>query len=55
MGNGQFYLKACQAIQRRMAPTSKLASQLSEVQDVSLLAYLERYGGYGQQRELGMV
>jgi hypothetical protein len=22
---------------------------------VSLLAYLERYGGYGQQRELGMV
>ena len=54
-GNGQFYLKVCQAIQRRMSPTSRLASQLSEVQDVSLLAYLERYGGYGQQRELGMV
>ena len=33
------------SIQRRMSPT--------ETGDVSLLAYLERYGGYGQNRELG--
>ena len=54
-GSGQFFLKVCQAIQRRMSPTSRPASDLSEVAGISLLAYLERYGGYGQSRELGMV
>eukprot|EP00435_Cladocopium_sp_Y103_P063089 s196_g24.t1 len=54
-GSGQFFLKVCQSIQRRMSPTSRPASSLSETRDVSLLSYLERYGGYGQQRELGMV
>ena len=54
-GSGAFFLKVCQQIQRRMAPTTRPASDLSRVQDVSLLAYLERYGGYGQNRELGMV
>eukprot|EP00435_Cladocopium_sp_Y103_P002286 s824_g1.t1 len=54
-GTGQFYLKVCQAIQRRMNPTARLASNLSEASNVSLLAYLERYGGYGQNRELGMI
>ena len=54
-GSGQFFVKVCQSIQRRMSPTSKLAANLTETGDVSLLAYLERYGGYGQNRELGMV
>lgn len=54
-GSGQFFLKVCQSIQRRMSPTSRLASNFSEARDVSLLAYLERHGGYGQNRELGMV
>ena len=38
-----------------MSPTSKLASSPSEVGDVSLLACLEPYGGFGQNRELGMI
>jgi len=38
-----------------VSPTSKLASSLSEVGDVSLLACLEPYGGFGQNRELGMI
>ena len=54
-GNGQFFLKVCQQIQRRMSPTAKPVSSLSETSSVSLLAYLERYGGYGQSRELGMI
>ena len=54
-GSGQFFLKVCQSIQRRMSPTSRPASTFSEARDVSLLAYLERHGGYGQNRELGMV
>ena len=55
MGNGQFFLRVCQQIQKRMSPTSRPAANLSEASDVSLLAYLERYGGYGQCRELGMI
>jgi len=54
-GNGLFFLKVCQQIQRRMSPTAKPPSALSEISGVSLLAYLERYGGYGQNRELGMI
>lgn len=54
-GTGAFFLKVCQAIQRRVNPASRLATNLSEVGDVSLLGYLERYGGFGQNRELGMV
>ena len=44
-GTGAFFLKVCQAIQRRVNPASRLATNLSEVGDVSLLGYLERYGG----------
>eukprot|EP00435_Cladocopium_sp_Y103_P060235 s675_g22.t1 len=42
-------------IQRRMSPTAKPAKGPSEIGGISLLAYLERYGGYGQNRELGMM
>eukprot|EP00435_Cladocopium_sp_Y103_P019666 s4341_g4.t1 len=54
-GSGQFYLRVCQSIRRRMAPASKTPSSLSEARGTSLLEYLERYGGFGQNRELGMV
>ena len=54
-GTGAFYLKIAQAMQRRMSPTSKPISEISEVKDTSLLEYLERFGGYGQNRELGMI
>ena len=54
-GTGAFFLKVCHQIQRRVAPTARSFSDRSRVPDVSLLGYLERYGGYGQNRELGMV
>ena len=54
-GSGAFFLKVSQSIARRMNPTGRLPSDLSSLGDTSLLAYLERYGGYGQNRELGMV
>ena len=38
-----------------MSPTAKLGTNNTDTSEVSLLAYLERYGGYGQNRELGMV
>ena len=38
-GSGQFFL------QRRMSPTSRPATSPSEIGGISLLAYLERYGG----------
>ena len=53
LGTGSFFLKVC--LQRRMAPTVSPLSTLEEAKEVSLLAYLERYGGYGQCREPGMV
>ena len=54
-GSGQFYLRVCQSIHRRMSPAAKTPTSLSEARGTSLLGYLERYGGFGQSRELGMV
>ena len=36
-------------------PTTRPVSSLSETSSVSLLAYLERYGGYGQNRSCGQL
>ena len=44
--NGQFFLKVCQSIHRRQSPTSPPPSTLESLGNVSLLSYLERYGGY---------
>ena len=53
--NGQFFLKACQAIHRRQSPTTAPPDSLGNVGNTSLMTYLERYGGFGAQRELGLV
>ena len=53
--NGQFFLKVCQAIHRRQSPTTAPPESLDNLGGVSLMTYLERYGGYGSQRELGLI
>ena len=53
--SGQFYLKVAQAIHRRMDPSGRLPTSIEEAENTSLTAYLERYGGFNQQRELGLV
>ena len=54
-GSGEFYLRLSQAISRRMAPTAPAPRSLKEAASVSMVEYWERYGGYGQSRELGMI
>eukprot|EP00435_Cladocopium_sp_Y103_P065176 s223_g27.t1 len=53
--SGQFYLKVCQNIQRRMDPAGSMPMTVEEARGTSLTNYLERFGGFGQQRELGLV
>ena len=53
----QYFLQFQQQLHRRMQPTKPVPTTLEEcaASDVSLLTYLERYGGYKQQKELGYV
>ena len=53
----QYFLQFQQQLHRRMQPTKPVPTTLEEcaASDVSLLTYLERYGGYKQQRQLGYV
>jgi hypothetical protein len=51
---GLFFKAVTQSMARRMAPT--LPSDLtSHQQGISGVRYLERFGGYGRQRELGQL
>ncbi len=53
---GGFYMSVLQNAIRRMRPASKLPTKLEEVpQDFSMVTYLERFGGYGGSRDLGLV
>ncbi len=52
---GGFYLSLMQQIHRRMNPGKALPKTESELGEVSLLAYLERHGGYRGQRDLGLT
>ena len=45
----------CQAIHRRQSPTTAPPDSLENVGNTSLMTYLERYGGFGAHRELGLV
>lgn len=38
-----------------MSPTIPAPRDLKETASVSMVEYWERYGGYGQSRELGMI
>ena len=53
---GGFYMSVLQNALRRMRPASRLPSTLEEVPpDFSMVTYLERFGGYGGSRDLGLV
>ena len=52
-----FYLQLLQQLHRRMFPSRALPKTEEEFQgtDLSLLQYLERFGGYKNQRETGLT
>lgn len=52
---GGFYLTLMQQIHRRMNPGKPLPKTEEELHGTSLLAYLERHGGYRGQRDLGLT
>ena len=45
---GKHFLKICQTVAKRMSPSGTIPMSLEETSGVSLLGYLERFGGYGQ-------
>ena len=57
LGKSHYFLQFQQQLHRRMHPTKPVPDTLEQcaASDVSLLVYLERYGGYRQQKELGYV
>ena len=52
---GGFYLTLMQQVHRRMHPGKPLPKSEEELGSTSLLAYLERHGGYRGQRDLGLT
>ena len=52
---GGFYLTLMQQIHRRMHPGRPIPKTEEELSSTSLLAYLERHGGYRGQRDLGLT
>lgn len=55
--SGNFMLSMMQLAMRRMRPASPAPTSLSQVAetDFSMVSYLERFGGFGNQRELGTI
>ncbi len=55
--SANFFLAVTQNAWRRMKPASKLPTDLSvaAATDFSMVAYLEKFGGYGSCRELGLI
>eukprot|EP00435_Cladocopium_sp_Y103_P024841 s3901_g6.t1 len=54
---GSFFVSVLQSMARRMSPTSSVDLAPSVLMDkgISGLRYLERFGGYSRQRELGLL
>lgn len=57
MGRSNYFLQFQQQLHRRLFPAKPVPESLEQcaASDASLLLFLERYGGYRQQRELGYV
>lgn len=55
--SGGFFLSVCQNAYKRLKPASKMPSSLQELAgtDFSFLTYLERFGGYGNSRDIGIM
>lgn len=54
---GTFYVQVLQSMSRRMYPAMNAEVELSALRDrgVTPTQYLERYGGYGRTRDVGMI
>ncbi|CAE7214730.1 hypothetical protein AK812_SmicGene44184 [Symbiodinium microadriaticum] len=56
-GNSTFFLQVAQGAHRRLYPALPCPGTVEEIQNqgrLSMVTYLERQGGYGQQRSLGI-
>eukprot|EP00438_Fugacium_kawagutii_P033656 Skav204053 [mRNA] locus=scaffold3:301963:308610:- [translate_table: standard] len=55
--SGNFFLKVLQNAVRRLKPASRLPTSIADVasSDFSMIQYLERFGGYGASKDLGLV
>ena len=56
-GTSTFWLQFQQQMQRRMFPSRPVPKSEEEVREgsVSLYTYLERFGGFKGQRDLGLI
>eukprot|EP00435_Cladocopium_sp_Y103_P018082 s4606_g4.t1 len=53
--SGNFYLQLMQQMHRRLHPGKPVPQSLADLQSLSMLQYLERQGGFRQQRETGLI
>ena len=55
--SGGFFLAVLQNALRKVKPSARLPTTLEEAAacDFSMITYLERYGGYGASKELGLI
>ena len=55
--SGGFFLSVLQNAYKRMKPAARVPTSIQAAQglDMSVVNYLERFGGYGQSREMGLV
>eukprot|EP00435_Cladocopium_sp_Y103_P016348 s3554_g4.t1 len=55
--SGGFFLSVLQNAARRLRPASRLPESIEALSqtDFSMIQYLERFGGYGQSKELGLI
>ena len=55
--SGNFMLSMMQLAMRRMKPATPTPTSLAQIAetDFSMVSYLERFGGFGNQRELGTI
>lgn len=55
--SGGFFLAVLQNAFKRMRPAAKIPVSIAAAQemDISMVTYLEKFGGYGQSREMGLV
>eukprot|EP00435_Cladocopium_sp_Y103_P059557 s614_g21.t1 len=55
--SGGFFLSVLQNAFKRLKPATKIPTSIAAAQqvDFSMVTYLEKFGGYGQSREMGLV
>ena len=54
-GSSTFFVQLMQQLHRRLHPSRPVPQAEEDLQGLSVLAYLERQGGFRNQRELGMI